>query len=218
MLPAVLAVAAVALVPATGGGRPKRSACEPGKGVVVQASSRAVVVRRREGGSQDFYACLRSNGRFVSLGNRREEFAGGSGVDFRLAGRFVAVIDELGDARFGARQTLSILDLRKRNGGRDARGGGVPTVTVSFMTTDEAQLSIDTFVLTSEGVAAFAVKSSRAGDAVDLRVLSEAGDRSIDSAPDLVPDSLAVAGRRLYWVKAGVPRSTELRAVPSDPG
>ena len=207
----VLTVVAVGLVPAGVAGRSKRTPCRPDKGAeVVQANTRAILVRGpRESGSRDYFACARSAGRMVYLGGVSSDLAGGTGLVFRLGGTYVARLKTIADGRESASaETLSVVDLRARN------GGSGPSFSGSTRGDVRSQV-IDTFVMAPNGVAAFSAVTDGAPDQVELIALSRRGPVTLDAGPDLAPSSLALAGRRLYWTKGGVPRSAELGAVPS---
>jgi hypothetical protein len=150
------------------------------------------------------YACLYSTGRRWTLGEDGRGCSGPcAGVDaIAVNGRFVAyaLIEASRDA---AASSLFILDLR--NGPRQQvwQGGAVNSSAGATF--------VDGLLVTRAGVVAWIVRVDlEVGGQREVHVRSGGKDTVLDTGPQIVPGSLALAGLTLYWTNGNGARSAQL--------
>jgi len=177
---------AMPAVAAAGTKAERRQICAK-RGATVASSGSARVFEVDRDGDHSLYGCLRANGRLQLLASW---FSCGCSVGDDpapsaelLAGRFVAVSSPPSCGPFPC-ETPTTYTLRNLRSGR----GAAPTGPV-------------TQVEAGRGFYAYA----------DGRVVIVRGgrERVVDPGPGIEPGSIAIAGRRLYWMRDGVARTAQ---------
>jgi hypothetical protein len=170
--------------------------CDARRGATLAANEQVRVYR--VGGRRQFaaYGCFQRTGKVVYLGGQvvGEPPHESPAFDFLLSGRFVAV-DNVVCEPDACRGPMTVHDLRTgavRNSRRVDGAGGVS----------------QSWVLKRNGAIAW----TRVLDGTfEVVKLDRDGEAVIDQGDDVDVQSLALAGSTLYWTKAGVPRTAQLR-------
>lgn len=187
--------AAVALLLTAQGGdaRAKPDCLRSGRTVAANSSVR--IFYRGDTTSHLLYECWVARRKVREIGETFGDGPDGYGIDdVSVRGRFVAFsrfsYDRHGTYSSGAEV-------------RDARSGR--TVTVEPTSDGRAVTEV---VATTRGAAAYIEVVDKA-----TRVIAIAGRTRtvLDEAPGIERGSLAVAGSRVYWIRAGEPRSATIR-------
>jgi hypothetical protein len=183
---AILLTLLLALVlPAAAGADPKQERICAKRGDTVARSATARVFEVNRDDEHTLYGCLRRGGRLQALASWFScECSVGDdpapGVDL-LAGRFVALTHYPSCGPFPC-ETPTTYTLRNLRSGREVAPQG-----------DVWQ------VVTGPGF--FAYEDGR------VVVVRRGVERVVDAGPGIEHFSLAAAGRRLYWMRDGVPQS-----------
>jgi hypothetical protein len=168
--------------------------CESRRSTTVEASDVARVFTK----GARLYACLHKSGRNVLLG------PGGRGCrdycvdNLALAGRFVA-FDRRSSTRSAVATAVFVADLRTRRVRALWRSGTLDGQTYT---------RVQSIVASRAGTAAWIWSYSAPGSGlpVTYEVRSSAnGGMVLDSGSEIDAASLAIAGARVYWIKAGAP-------------
>jgi hypothetical protein len=194
----VLAGLAVATAPAPASAAKARCAAKRSHTIAKNRLVRVYSISRN--GQRRLKGCLRASGRRVLVVKEYDDGYVESGAfrDVRLAGRFVAVAFDATDVSckaacppdYEATQTsIVISDIRTRRD-RTTRTHEVP----------------DSLRLSTAGVAAWLAPIAGGSE---LHAYDGTGEPVLDSGA-IDPASVALAGLRLSWANAGLPRTAEL--------
>jgi hypothetical protein len=194
---AALASLAVA-VPAAPAATSTAAKCSPKGSTAILATEDARVFEKRNAKDKeqfDVFACRYATGKVVKLGVRFRGDPTGVGT-FRLAGRYVGFVDNDCDA---CDPQITVYDLANGKAKRD----------VDAAQGDTGEPGVGGFVLTASGSIAWIV----VGD--ETRVFKSDGASPkaatlLDGAKDVDADSLALAGKRVYWSRGGAPQTATL--------
>jgi hypothetical protein len=177
----MLSASAVA-APVAGGAR-ERSRCEFRGFHQVAANREAVLLKERDG----FAGCYRKAGRLVVLADFEFNRPPRIGV---LSGRFAASDGQSCDRYNDDCEALvEVRNLKTRK-----------SVTLLPGFNDVTDI-----VLRSTG--SIAVIATSEADTPQVWVVDRAGQRLVDGGPGVEPGTMALAGRTVYWMRAGVPVS-----------
>lgn len=89
-------------------------------------------------------------------------------------------------------QTAQLVTVRLRDGA---------TTTEKLFTSDNG--NVQAVAVTDSGSVALA---DRVADRVRIRIVEAGGQRLLDTAPGIDPDSLATSGNTVTWTRDGVPQ------------
>jgi hypothetical protein len=173
------------------GARVQRLRC--GTGVTLEQNAHVRILRPAHAVSTwGIYSCVLRTRRVFKLGQVDADTP--EGVDhFELRGDRVAfqryVCDHGGDCQF----SVVVVDVRTRR-------------TLFASATTEG--SVTAIALSPSGAVAW-MHSSLLGPTAAVSVEGPNGEQLLDEGTDLDRASLASAGARLYWIRAGVPRTAE---------
>jgi hypothetical protein len=177
-------------------------------GVTIAANARARVFQRTDKeGLRVSYACLLPRGRVYRLSRHDDVNASETLGRLTLAGRHVGFARSGCDGPFGeyCATQVKVRDLRTGKVVRAAKA--YEALSYSFEVSDLA--------LAPNGDVAWISFSEDPDYPTDVREVRAAtsarGSVLLDSGADVGPRSLAMAGRRVYWIRAGEPRSALLR-------
>jgi hypothetical protein len=192
---AALALAAPASAPAASSTAAK---CSPKGSTAIIADENARVFEKRNAKDKqqfDVFACRYATGKVIKLGVRFRGDPTGVGT-FRLAGRYVGYVDNDCDA---CDPQITVYDLTTGKAKRD----------VDAAQSDSGEPGVGGFVLAENGAIAWIV----VGD--ETRVFKSDGASPkaatlLDGAKGVDSDSLALAGKRVYWTRAGAPQTATL--------
>jgi hypothetical protein len=178
--------------------------CRLGKGAAISvASKRAVIFRRKDRrGLFVAYACHLRVGRNFRLSNHDDPNGDTTVVPKALTGRYAgyAVTHCPGP---GGEDCISRVFVRDTRNGKTLRSARAYVgATNDFFT--------DSLVLAPNGDVAWIAESDDPSEAFEVRAATAGGTTQLDAGPEVDPDSLALAGRRVYWTVGGEPRSAVL--------
>lgn len=205
MIGAVIAVLALSAAPA--GAAKHRDGCHPrgAKTAARTAKVRVFWVRHR------LYACVTGQRRPYLVAEPPDPCPGSSSVGcddvaaIRIAGRFVAVVGRFSGSDH-ATAYVEVLDVARR---RSVADWATPNDSRYSGITDLELSPRGALGLIVESVDPYAEPGQRV--TYEVRVLTSARNAVLDSGPDIVPRSLALARNdTLYWTNAGAPRSAAL--------
>ena len=167
-----------------GAAAPGKSGRCPGK--LLMADGRSKVVKR-----DGVYRACR-NGRRFWMG--ADDGVAGDVLEIALAGRFVAwerAVCGKGSTCIGA---ILVRDLERGT----RRSFSIP----------DGQRTADDLVVTRSGSVAW-IRLGRAElpNNREVRAADATGERVLDQGDQIDPRSLAISGRRIYWMSGGAPRS-----------
>ncbi|MEA2374213.1 MAG: hypothetical protein QOD53_676 [Thermoleophilaceae bacterium] len=195
---AVVAIV-VALAPSGAAARRNHNCAVRGRTVVANRVARVFRAHYDPNDDSETYACLYRGGGAKLLtydlaGSGTDVF---HGAEFQLAGTFVASAQvECGGGECDYSSVRSV-DLRTR---RTARSP------------DRMQPDLlAPFALRLAKSGSFAVAArERYPSVYGVFAVEARGKRTLDSGVDVDPNSLALAGSRVYWMRGGVPRSATI--------
>jgi hypothetical protein len=196
LLPMIV-VALLGLVPIAEAQDRRESTCAMRGSETIRATERVRVFSSARGG---YYAC-RYGERPVRLPGYRTEDASPqrfSVVGNRVAYAFVRC-DRSDAGTDGCSSTVLVVDLLRRRIRRSAvfgKHGGVGSLVLS-------QAGSVAFVLRP-------IHTSLADNVTRVVVMRGTTAEVVDSGDEIAPDSLALGGRTLYWLKAGLPARRDL--------
>jgi hypothetical protein len=134
----------------------------------------------------------------------------------RLAGRYLGY--DAADADDGQPGVALLVAVRDVKRDRCIRGflANPPDGDLSF-SYDDAEPGVTDLELTGDGGLAWIVSGRPDRDDYFYVQKNDGGGRAVlDEGTTIDPSSLALSGRRIYWMNAGVPRSATLDGLARD--
>jgi hypothetical protein len=170
----------------------------PASATLAQVGKTRVVVGR----DSDIYGCYGRSGVELLPHTSGPPPLGSLEVqkDIDIAGRYVAVIDTapIDTGLADENDVLRVWDLRRRR-------------SVDAARTAENR-SVVNAVLQRTGSIAWLQQSDASETVYEVHAKPAGGEATLlDSGADIDPTSLALGGNRLYWLRAGAVKSSELR-------
>jgi hypothetical protein len=200
---ALAAVAAALVVAAPTASAARIGKCHIGKATIAAASKYAVIYRKKDKrGLFVSYACHLKVGDPIRLSNHDDPDGDTVVAPKVLAGRYAAyaVTHCPGPGGEDCISRVYVLDVRTRRNVHAAKA--FEGDTNDFFTVGMA--------VTPHGDVAWISQSDDPGDQFEVHVMTEEGKRTLDAAPDIAADSLAIGGNRVYWTRGGAPQSALL--------
>jgi hypothetical protein len=196
-----VAVSLLVVAPATPAA--KRARCRPTHSRTLVKNSRARVYDRKDRrGLFVAYACVYRSGKRYRLSDHDD--ANGEETDDvpTLSGPYLAYsVNDCPGTGDECYADMRVLDLRNGKRRRPVNAFGAE--------------SDDTFVtdivLDTRGDVGWIAESDNPRLLTEVRVATSRGVRTVDSARDIARHSLARAGRRIYWMRGGRPKTAKLR-------
>jgi hypothetical protein len=215
-------IAALLLVPAplalaASGDRPSpypidRCAANGGRTLLASRTVRLYVVTTKLG-NRYLRSCWIPTGRTSDLGARRTE------VELRIAGRYMAYasydFDRKQPTEPGVWLSVAVRDVKRDRCIRGMQANPPDNdMTVRY---DDAHPGVTDLELTSQGALAWIVSGRpNRDDYFYVQKADESGRAVLDEGTAIDPGSLAISGRRIYWLNGGAPRTALLDGLARD--